>query len=49
MAAMRHMSSGGAAFRSLPTGRRRRFEECVSGRSRLAELLILCARIGFNP
>jgi hypothetical protein len=28
---------------------RRRDTELASRRSRLAELLILCARIGFNP
>lgn len=34
----------------LPSVRRRdRFSELASRRSRLAELLILCARIGFNP
>ena len=28
---------------------RRRWERPVAGRCRQAELLILCARIGFNP
>jgi hypothetical protein len=44
---MRHWPAG--ATRHPAPRRRGQPGELVSHRSRLAELLILCARIGFNP
>lgn len=39
----------GALLRLSVPSQRRRFAGAACGRSRLTELLILCARIGFNP
>lgn len=49
MGGFHHITDGGVHLRLSAVRRRDRFTELASRRSRLAELLILCARIGFNP
>lgn len=49
MGCLNHMAEGRSHLRLPAVRRRNRFSELASRRSRQAELLILCARIGFNP